>query len=1106
MKFSLLLLILGVFENSATVIYSQETKISLDLENVSINKVLRKISEQSEFNFLYNNNVIDKNYKFTVKVKEETVDKVLDIALNGKDLNYKIKDKIIFINKNTQSKEQQQTTVNDPPFKVSGTVTDFSTNETLPGVNIFIKGTGNGVVTDAKGNYSITVPSRSSVLVLSYIGFLTEEVVAEESVIDIELVPDIESLDEVVIVGYGKQRKETTVGSQSSITAKELQSQPIGNLSNAISGRIAGIVAVQRSGEPGYDNSEIYIRGISTFTNSDPLILVDGIERSFSNISAEDISSFTILKDASATAVYGVRGANGVILIETKKGRQGKPIINFDYNQGVTQFTKTPELAEGVTYLNMANEAYKNSNPNEDVALYSDEKISMTENGTDTDLYPNVNWVDEMFNKYGKNTRANLNASGGSESATYYLSLGYYNETGMYKTDELAKYNSSLKFTRYNFTSNLSLDLFEYTNVKFGASGWISNGNYPGASASNIWSSAFSMPPTVVPVRYSSGEFAQTRAADVSNPYALLTQSGYSNEQRNQLWSNIKITQSLEPILKGLSVYGTFSFDAFNSHTINRTKTVDTYLAIGRDDNDELILEQTGIGSNYLQYSRANGGNSQFYLESAVNYQRKFGKHSISEMILYNQSDRIDAFSDDFLSSIPYRFQGIAARSTYSYNDIYNAEVNLGYNGSETFAAGKRFGFFPSFGLSWVVSNEDFFTGISPYIQFLKFRGSYGVVGNSNIGGRRFAYIATVNDGAGGYTFGMDSNNSFSGKSIGEYAINVTWEKARKYNVGVELKTWQNALSVTVDAFKEFRSGIFLQRGDLPNYIGVTSSPWGNLGEVHNKGIESTVVLNKRINNSWIINFRGNINWNRAIVVENANAPWPYPWQQRNGRKLGQRFGKIALGLFESEQEIANSPAQTGDIKPGDIKYKDLNGDGTIDSYDEGPIGYGSMPEIVYGFGPSISYKGFALGAWFKGISNVDIFINGEGLQPFQKEGVRGNLFSNITDRWSPDNPRQDVLYPRLTYPSTSNSNYQNSSWWVKNGGFLRLQNIELSYTIRNANWLEKVGITNCRIYGIGYNVLTISEFDMWDVELGDGRGGSYPLIKSFNLGMDFQF
>jgi len=614
------------------------------------------------------------------------------------------------------------------------------------------------------------------------------------------------------------------------------------------------------------------------------------------------------------------------------------------------------------------------------------------------------------------------------------------------------------------------------------------------------------LPPIIIPPVYSNGLHSQIRTGDVLNPYNLLTQSGYVTEFKSQLWSNIRVTQDLGAILKGLSITGMFSFDNYNAHIISRTKTVDGYLATGRDANGKLLLDQTSIGTSFLGYSRSNGGTRQFYDEAAVNYNNSVGKHSFTGLLLFNQSDKEDAFAGDFIGSIPYRYLGLAGRVTYAYDNKYLAEANFGYNGSETFAPDHRFGFFPSFGAGWVISEEQFFKPLTDVFQFLKLRYSYGVVGNSNIGGRRFAYISTVGGGNGNYSYGQNgTNQTINGLDIGDYAVSVTWEKAKKQNLGLEVKMLDNAVSLTADVFQEYRTGIFRQRGDVPTYTGLLSLPYANLGEIHNRGIDASLEVVKRIGRDLELGFRGNFTYNKAININDANAPWPYPWQQRIGRPVGQRFGYTALGLFQNDADVANSPYQTGTNKAGDIKYKDLNGDGKIDSYDQGPIGHGSLPAIVYGFGPTINYKGFALGAWFKGISDVDISLNGDGLQPFSQGGERGNLLAQITDRWTPTNPNSHPLYPRLTY-GNDNMNYVNSTWWVKNGAFMRMQTLQFSYDFAGATWLKKTGMSNLSIYFIGYNLWTVSGFKLWDVELGDGRGAQYPLLKTYNLGLKCTF
>jgi TonB-linked SusC/RagA family outer membrane protein len=1078
--------------------HAQTQTVTLQVKEESLESVFKKIQKQTGLSFIYENDLLRKALPVTINLVNQPLKQVLDACFKSQPLNYNIVDKSVVVRKRDNEPVARQGQL------IAGKVTD-SKGQYLPGVTIRSKSNNVNTLSKEDGSFTITLPSANDVLIFTYIGYLQQEIPLNgQTKLEVVLKDKASDLADVVVVGYGQQKKVTTIGAQSSIRAEDLK-LPAANLTNAIAGRVAGVIGVQRSGQPGYDNAEIYIRGISTFTNSSPLVLVDGIERDFANVDPEDISSFSILKDASATAVYGVRGANGVILIQTKTGKTGKTLINAQYDQGLTQFTKIPKFADGVTYMNMANEAYKNSNPADPLPKYSADRINKTATGEDPDLYPNVDWFHELFNKFGQNRRARVNANGGSENAQYYLSVGYYDEKGMYKTDDLANYNSQIKFTRYNFTSNLTLRLTKTTKVDFGAAGWISNGNFPGNSVDAIWGAAYLLPPILIPKIYSNGFHSQLRTGDINNPYNLLTQSGYVSEFKSQLWSNIRITQDLDFWLKGLSVTGMFSFDNYNAHTISRTKSMDGYQASGRDSAGNLLLTQTSIGSSYLGYNRSNGGTRQFYTEAAMNYKRSFGKHDVTGMVLFNQSDRQDAFAGDFMSSIPYRYMGLAGRATYAWNNTYLAEANFGYNGSETFEPKKRFGFFPSFGVGWVPSEAAFFRPMLNTLQFLKVRFSYGLVGNGNIGGRRFAYISTVGGGNGNYSYGANnSNSSIDGLDIGDYAVSVTWEKAKKANLGIELKTFHDQVSLIVDLFNENRTGIFRNRGDVPNYAGIRNLPYANLGEIHNKGIDATLEINKKwgeVN----VGFRGNFTWNRAMIINDANAPWPYPWQQRIGRKLGQRFGYTDLGLFTSKDDVLSSPYQTGTNMPGDIKYKDMNGDGKIDSYDQGPIGYGSIPEIVYGFGPTLNWKGWSVAGWFKGISNVDIQLNGDGLQPFSQGGERGNLLEQITDRWTPDNTNPRPLYPRLTY-GNDNMNYASSSWWVKNGAFLRLQTLQFGYAFSGQPWLKRAGLSMVNLYFIGNNLATISGFKLWDVELGDGRGAQYPLVKTFNAGVKLTF
>lgn len=1005
-------------------------------------------------------------------------------------------------------------TFQQDPITVTGQVTD-SNRMPLPGVSVVEKGTNNGTETDFNGNFTIEVPSSDAVLVFSFVGMASmEQTVGENTILNIELQDDLQALDEVVLVAYGDQRKIGVVGSQSTINPTVLQ-QPVSNLSTMLAGRVAGLTGVQRSGLPGYDGADIWIRGISTFTSAgtSPLILVDGVERSMNNIDPRDIEAFSVLKDAAATAVYGVRGANGVILIETKKGQVGKPQVKVEYSEGFTSFTKTPELVDGITYMELANEALttRGGQPN-----FSQETIDRTRENYDPLLYPNVDWMDVVFRDFGRNRNANVNVSGGAERAVYYVSLSYFDETGLFETNDLENYNSETGFKRYNVTSNLNLDITETTNVQLGIQGYLSEGNYPEVSVSSIFSSVLEVSPVEYPVMYPGG-FVPGRSANggLRNPYADLTKRGFKNEIKNQIYSNLRITQELDELTEGLSWTGLFSFDAYNAHTISRGKREATYFV---DQNypytqdGELVLFETYPGQNYLGYNRSNGGNRRVYMETALNYDRSFGKHHIGALILANRTDYVDAFAGDFTSSLPFRNQGLASRLSYSYDDRYFIEFNGGYNGSENFAPENRYGFFPSIGLGWVLSNEEFFQ--SDVIDFLKFRYSDGIVGSSS-GAGRFAYLSRVEDGQANYYFG-ENPQSTSGIAETYQGVSVTWAESRKRDLGIELNAFDNKLNLTVDFFEERTEGAFLPRRDIPNYIGLVSDPYGNIGITENKGFDGTLEYRTFIKD-FNFSFRGTFSYNENKVLENGEPEQPYAWLNHRGDPILATYGLIAERLFTLDDDIDGDgfitaddgfPTQYGQIQPGDIKYKDLNGDGQIDSYDRKLIGSGDVPELTIGFGISTEYKGFDLSMFFQGQYGASRPIGGNGIIPFGESGGRGNIYTVSSNPWTMENDDAYATTPRLSYGASGigqSNNEQTSTWWMRDIEFLRLKTAEFGYTIPSQvtdRW--NLGVT--RVYLRGTNLFTISEFDLWDPELNTSNGNQYPNVSTVALGVSLQF
>ena len=1070
--------------------------ITISVQNVPMKEVFAMIEQQCDYSFIYRNDILDASHLVSLNVTKQTIENTLKILFAGTQNTWEISGHQIVIGK-ASATENGNKEKNTKLSRVTGTIR-AANGELLIGATVWSKTRPTvGTASDINGKYLLDV-YPDEVLEFSYVGYKSQDVpVSGRGIIDVELQPNDAILDAVEVVGYGVQKKISVIGSQQTIKAGDLKT-PVANLTQGLIGRVSGLVSVQRTSEPGFDDAEIYIRGISTLTASmsTPLTLVDGVPRSFANVDPEDIESFTILKDASATAVYGVRGANGVIIINTKSGMKGSPKFSVRYTEGFTKPTKITDFVDGAVYMEMSNEASTTRGGNR---LYSREVIEKTRSGEDPYLYPNVDWMKEILRDFSRNHSANINIQGGSDKAVYYIGLAYYDEDGMYKDTKLADYNSNTFFRRYNATTSLTLNPFRSTEIKLGIQGYLANANYPAASQSTIFSSAYFTPPTYIAPMYPDGKLGAFSGGDL-NPVAQLGATGYANQWRSQIYSNLRVTQQL---YKGLSITGMFSFDTYN-YTSNRfTKSPNTYHATGRDANGNLLFEQTRQGTENLAYGLSAKGDRTIYLEAALNYKNTFGRHDVSGMLLFNQSDEINTKATNVEEALPYRFRGLSGRFTYSFDNRYFGEFNFGYNGSENFAPDKRYGFFPSFGLGWVISNEPFFEGATDIIQYLKLRGTWGQVGNSQISGRRFAYLATVTDnGSTSYNFGKNMDQNYGTTAINEYAVDVSWEVADKTNIGLDMRLLNNKLSLQVDLFKESREGIYLRRKSIPSYFGMINNPYGNIGKVENKGIE--VALNYANTwGDWSLSVMGNYSFNRNKVLEDDSTA-AYPWQSTIGNKVGQRFGLVALGLFESKEEIAASPVQTGDTRPGDIKYKDINGDGLINEYDEVPIGWGNVPEIIYGVGFSVGWKNLSLTAMFQGAAHVDAMLSGEGVLPFAQGSGRGNLLSNITDRWTEQNPRQDAFYPRLSI-GTINMNYEKSTWWLKNTSYLRLKNVELSYTLPD-RWMKHIRLENARIFIQGVNLLTFSPFDIWDVELGDGRGAAYPNISSASLGLSFNF
>ncbi|WP_158280679.1 SusC/RagA family TonB-linked outer membrane protein [Pararcticibacter amylolyticus] len=995
--------------------------------------------------------------------------------------------------------------------QVSGKITD-ERGEPLPGVTVYIKGTSKGAVSDAGGNYRIVVPVGNEVLVFKFVGYKNQEIPVEtRRLINVSMEPDATSLNEVAVVAFGTQKKESVVASISTVNVRDVKQAAPRSLTNALAGKVSGLISVQRSGEPGYDDAQFWIRGISTFgAGANPLVLVDGVERPIANIEPEEIETFSVLKDAAATSVYGVRGANGVILVTTRRGLRQKPGISFKMESGTNRPTRLQEYVDGPTWLNLYNEAQLATNPNF-VSPYTPEIIAKYGSGEDPYLYPNVDWLDLMMKDHASNQRANLNITGGSEMAKYFVSAGYYQEDGIWKGDNLNTYNTNAKVKRYNFRANIDVNLNKDTELSLGLGGILVTSNYPGTGNGDIWSAIQNNTPIGYSPTYpdpaSPGKILYGGITSLINPYAQLTGTGFKTQWRNNIQSDLTLKHDLSRFVKGLNIQGKFAFDGYNYHDINQTRTyltnsgeVDKYFATGRDENGDLILSRLVTGKADLGFGKTSGGNRRIYIQANIDYNRSFGKHSVKGLLLYNQQDYQNADATDAISSLPFRLQGLVSRLSYGYDNRYFIEVSAGYNGSENFAKGHRYGFFPATAIGWILSEESFFKNTIKGIEYLKLRGSWGIKGNDQIGGRRFAYLTTVAGGNGGYTFGIDANNGFTGRGEDQWGANLTWEKERETDLGIEMR-FLRGFNLQADVFKRHREGIFLQRASLPTMLGLQNNPYGNLGEFENKGFETTLEYRARMGNL-DISFRGNYTFAKNKLLNTDQPDYTYTYQNRVGKRYNQPFGLVALGLFNDQAEIDNSPVQQfGAVRPGDIKYLDYNNDGVVNSFDAIAIGNPAVPQAIYGFGSTIAYKGFDVSVFFQGNGAASFTLGGSGWYPFAQGGLIGNVNINTLDRWTPEDPRQDALFPRLSFGTNSN-NFQSSTWWQRDGSYLRLKTAEIGYTIPKS-LTKKLKINTLRVYANGLNLHTWSKFDFWDPELGSANGGAYPIQKTFNFGIN---
>jgi len=1006
---------------------------------------------------------------------------------------------------------------------VTGKVVDTEGNP-LPGVSIRNIGkTTNATSTSIDGKFALSNLNSKDSILFTYVGYENQtRLIGDQTVINIILKETSKELAEFQVVAFQKQKKESVIGSINTINPKELKIAPT-NLTNALAGKMAGIISYQRSGEPGKDNSEFFIRGVTSFGyKNSPLILIDALEVSsddLARIEPDNIASFSIMKDATATALYGARGANGVILVTTKVGSKGKATISARIDNCISSPTQVNKFLGGVDYMELYNTALRTRDP-EALLYYSKEKIEGTRNGLNSQIYPNVDWYSELFRNSVQNQKANMSISGGGEVAQYYFSVSYNDEKGLLKVDNLNNFNNNIEIKRYNLRANIDLNLTKTTKAAVKFYTLIDRYNGPRNSASSIFQSVMNANPVNFPMFYEKDEstqylnhvmFGNKGNGHYPNPYAQMVQ-GYADQFSSTTMAQVQMEQDLSMITKGLRLRGLASINSYSQKETSRFFTPFYYgmQEVNSEAGVSYSLYQISEGTEFLNNPTVNPmTNSSFYYELLSQYNRTFNeKHDIGGLLVFTAKEGLNAATGaTSLESLPSRNMGVSGRTTYGYDSRYFAELNFGYNGSEKFSAKHRWGFFPSVGIGWAVSNESFFAGLKESINMLKLKATYGLVGNDAIASdnERFFYLSNVNlnEGSRGYAFGSSFNNRYNGYNISRYSNDeITWEVAEKTNFGLEIGLFDK-LTFQADVFRENRSNIYMQWEYIPTTMGLTADISSNIGKANSKGIDFSLDYKDYVNKNFWITSRLNFTYATNEITENGEPEYAYAYQSRIGHPINQQWGLVAERLFVDEADVLNSPTQynSSEYMAGDIKYIDVNDDGKIDDSDMVPMGYPTIPEIVYGFGSSLGYKDFDISFFFQGSARSSFYINPTSISPFVNE--RNALKIIADNHWSDNNPDPYAFWPRMSVNAIDN-NEKTSTWWLRDGSFLRLKSVELGYSLPT-KLLKKINVEKVRFYASGTNLLVFSKFKLWDPEMGS-QGLGYPPQRIIDFGVNFNF
>ena len=1128
MKLTVVLLI-GFMMSVSANSYSQKTRLNVNLSNTTIKGLFGYIEQNSEFIFLYRSEDFNISKMVSVEVKDATINEILDQVLKNEKVVYDVYERQIVIRKAGEpavNVQQPQTR------KLTGTVYDDD-GKPVPGATILIKGTAKGTVTSVDGAFSLNV-EPDAILVVSFIGYESQEIaVGNKTAVHVALKATVAQLDDVTIVAFGTQKKSSVIASITTIKPADLK-QPASNLTTALAGKIPGIISYQSSGEPGKDNAQFFVRGVTTFGyKTSPLILIDGFEATSNDLARmepDNIESFSILKDASATVLYGARGANGIIMVATKSGREGAAKMNIRLDTHVATSTKTTKLLDGVEYMKLYNQARISRDPLLG-AYYSEQKIQSTASGLNPMIYPNINWYDELFEKSTVNKKLNFDVSGGGKVATYYVAAGYENETGLLKVDKKNNFNNNIDINRVQLRSNVIFKLTPTTTLDTRIQGRFERYTGPYRSASDIFGMVMNSNPVDFPAVYAPDPahayvtnilFGNTSVAGAlkQNPYAEMVR-GYEDRNESSITAMATLTQDLKFITKGLKFQAKASVNTWSYYSSTRSYSpfyydLESYNQV-TGEYTLFALNPTG-GQAYLgNVVPGRDASGHYYYEGRLNWDREFGKHSVGLMTVGMLEENLltGGNSTSIYETLPEKNMGNSGRATYDFDKRYFLEFAYGYNGSEKFDGDSRYGFFPSIGAGWLISNEKFFEPMKDVINTLKLKGTWGKVGNDAISGRsgRFFYLSDISKGGGSYRWGSTFMNEYSGYSVNRYANpDITWEVSTKYNLGIEVSLFKDALKLQWDVFQDNRANIYLTRQNFPATAGLEATISGNVGKVKSKGIDGSIDYQHSFNKDFWLTGRANYTFSTNQYVELDEKNYPDEYLKHKGHSTNQWWGLIAERLFVDEAEILNSPKQDfGEYLAGDIKYKDVNNDGVVNSNDRVPLGLSTVPEIQYGFGLSAGYKKFDFSFFFQGNGRVSLFINPEtdnagtdndGIAPFASR--RNALAIIAEDHWSETNPDVHAFWPRLSVDPIRN-NTQTSSWWLRNGAFLRLKTVEMGYNLPEMTALNKIGLKSSRIYFSGENLFVISPFKLWDPEMGR-NGLGYPPNRRFNIGVQLSF